>query len=164
MAFAQEIQWIRRFRAEYRDSAYGVSVDMVGNVYVVGWTNGTLPGQRGKGSFDAFLCKYDSNGKEIWTRRFGMKRDDFAYGVSVDMAGNVYVVGSTSGALPGQEKAWTRQFGTRYPDYVCGVSVDKVGNVYVVGGTFETLPGQEGKGGADAFIVKFGPGPRCGLP
>jgi len=120
MAFAQEIQWIRQFGTENWDSADGVSVDMAGNVYVVGWTEGTLPGQEKAGWRDAFVRKYDSNGNEIWTRQFGTKGWDYAYSVSVDVEGNVYVVGWTRGALPGQKKV----------------------------------------GGYDAFVVKFGPGPR----
>jgi hypothetical protein len=58
MAFAQEIQWIRQFGTESDDHAYGVSVDMAGNVYVVGWTRGTLPGQKKVGGYDAFVVKF----------------------------------------------------------------------------------------------------------
>jgi hypothetical protein len=120
MAFAQEIQWIRQFGTENRDSAEGVSVDMAGNVYVVGWTWGTLPGQKEAGNGDAFVRKYDGNGNEIWTRQFGSEWDDSANGVSVDKAGNVYVVGFTGRTPPGQEKpgepeedAFIAKFGPR---------------------------------------------------
>ena len=56
-----------------------------------------------KGELDAFVRKYDGNGKEIWTRQFGTEYDDYVIGVSVDGAGNIYVVGRTYGTLPGQE-------------------------------------------------------------
>ena len=175
MAFAQEIQWIRQFGTEEEDVAYGVSVDMAGNVYVVGETGGTLPGQKKAGGHDAFVRKYDGNGNEIWTRQFGTENWDSAEGVSVDMAGNVYVVGYAGGTLPGQKEAggafvrkydsngneiWTRQFGTEWGDSAYGVSVDMAGNVYVVGYTERTLPGQKEAGWCDAFVVKFGPGPK----
>jgi hypothetical protein len=103
MASAQEIQWIRQFGTALWDSGFGVSVDGAGNVYVIGETNGTLPGQRRVGGNDAFLRKYDGSGKEIWTRQFGTKGDDSALDVSVDSAGNVYVIGKTYGTLPGQK-------------------------------------------------------------
>jgi hypothetical protein len=172
--------WTRQFGSEYEDSARRVSVDKTGNVYVVGYTCGTLPRQEGVGVYDAFLRKYDGSGKEIWTRQFGTEWSDSAWDVSVDKTGNVYVVGDTSGILPGQGRArwrvtpkdfflrkydsngkeiWTRQFGTGWDDYAYGVSVDGAGNVYVVGRTEGTFPGQEGVGW-DAFIVKFGPGPH----
>jgi hypothetical protein len=167
--------WTRQFGTEGDDAA--LAMDMAGNVYVVGRTEGTFPGQRGAGKEDAFVCKYDGNGNEIWTRQFGTEGTDYAWGVSVDMVGNVYVVGLTGGTFPGQRGAgkedafirkfdgggneiWTRQFGTEYDDIAFDVSVDDVGNIYVVGWTYGTLPGQKGAGGADAFIIKFWPGPK----
>ncbi|GAI17324.1 unnamed protein product, partial [marine sediment metagenome] len=42
------------------------------------------------------------SGSEIWTKQFGTSTYDEAYDVAVDTFDNVYVVGQTYGALPGQ--------------------------------------------------------------
>ena len=98
------IIWTRQFGSTTDDGAGGVAVDSTG-VYVVGRTNGALPGQTSAGAclcpvYDAFVRKYDANGTEQWTRQFGSAGDDEAHGVAVDSTG-VYVVGRTNGALPG---------------------------------------------------------------
>ena len=51
-----------------------------------------------------FVRKYDTDGKELWTRQFGSTSYDYGYGVAVDGSG-VYVAGYTTGALPGQTSA-----------------------------------------------------------
>ena len=51
------------------DYATGVAIDGASNVYVVGdIQQGALPGQTSLGAADAYLRKYDGQGKEIWTR------------------------------------------------------------------------------------------------
>ena len=97
--------WTRQFGAWERDIAWGVAVDRVGSAYVVGQTEGILPGQHSSGGWDAFIRKYDSSGTELWTRQFGGGGADIASGVAVDPAGGIYVVGTTSSALPGQATA-----------------------------------------------------------
>lgn len=44
-AAAQSIIWARQFGSASSDPAAGVAVDASGNSYVVGWTDGALPGQ-----------------------------------------------------------------------------------------------------------------------
>jgi VCBS repeat-containing protein len=90
---------------------------------------------------------------------------------AADSDGNVYVTGTTDGALPGQTPAggldafvskydadgtevWTRQFGTSKSDEAYGISVDASG-VYVVGITSGTFPGQSNQGGNDGFVRKY---------
>ncbi len=166
------ILWTRQFGNSTGDVAYSVAADGLGNVYVAGHTQGTLPGQTSAGSSDAFVRKYDATGNELWARQFGSSSGDIAYGVAVDGLGNVYVAGVTPGTMPGQTLAggddafarkydatgnelWTRQFGSSSSDYAYGVAVDGLGNVYVAGFTDGTLPGQISSGGSDAFVVKF---------
>lgn len=172
--FAQEVLWVRQFGSEEVEYAFGVAVDAAGNVYVVGLTNGTLPGQTNAGSVDAFVRKYDAVGNEVWTRQFGSSALDFAQGVAVDTAGNVYVAGRTAGGLTdqpntGKEDAfvrkydasgnelWTRQFGSTNEDRVLGAATDSTGNVYLVGVTQGSLPGQSSASPSidDAFVRKY---------
>jgi len=164
--------WTRQFGTFTTDSAYGVTVDTSGNVYVAGTTGGALPEQSSSGGWDAFVRKYDGSGNEIWTRQFGSSATDFAESVAVDASDNVYVAGETWGALPGQTSSgyedafvrkydgsgnelWTRQFGTSTSDVARGVVVDTSDNVYVAGYTFGALPGQSYAGEGDVLLVKF---------
>jgi hypothetical protein len=134
--------WTPQFGSTSIDEATGISADGTG-VYVAGETDGTLPGQTSAGSADAFVCKYDHSGVELWTRQFGTTSTDFAYGISADPTG-VYVVGYTDGILPGQISAgaidvfvrkydhsrvemWTRQFGSASSEFAYGISVDATG-------------------------------------
>jgi autotransporter-associated beta strand protein len=160
--------WTRQFGTSGAAVA-GVAVDASG-VYVVGDTRGTLPGQTSAGGQDAFVRRYDADGNELWTRQFGTRGADVAFGVAVDASG-VYVAGFTEGTLPGQTSAgfidafvrkyaadgnelWTRQFGTGGVDRAVGVAVDASG-VYVAGFTEGTLPGQASAGGFDAFVRRY---------
>ncbi|MBI4330326.1 MAG: SBBP repeat-containing protein, partial [Chloroflexi bacterium] len=105
-----------------------------------------------------------------WVRQFGTTGVDYAYGVAVDGAGNVYVAGYTDGNLSGQNaggadafvrkydasgsEQWTRQFGTSSADVATAVAVDGAGNFYVSGYTQGDLSGQNA-GGLDAFVRKY---------
>lgn len=164
--------WVRHFYSGSADSAWSLSVDQYGNVYVAGWTGGALSGQTSWGGTDALLCKYDSSGRELWTRQFGTIGTDCARGVAVDGRGDAFVVGWTTGVLPGQSyygaddvfirkydasgnELWTRQFGTRASDSGNCVGVDRSGNAFVAGSTHGTFPGNDASGSDDAFIRKY---------
>jgi hypothetical protein len=157
--------WTRQFGTSLEDNVFRVSADSSG-IYVVGWTRGTFEGETNEGGFDMFIRKYNSDGDEIWTRQFGTSEEfESANDVFADSSG-VYVVGDTSGALPGQtaegftdafirkynsdgDEIWTRQFGTSNPEVANGVSADSSG-VYVVG-----LQHDNDIGFGDAFIRKY---------
>ena len=94
--------WTRQFGTADIDFAYDVTIDGSGQVYVVGATSGTLPGQTSYGFIDAFVRKYDPNGAELWTRQTGSQGPDEFHAVAVDGAGNAHVVGDAFGAMPGQ--------------------------------------------------------------
>jgi hypothetical protein len=172
-AAAQSVLWARQFGSRGSDRAESVAVDAKGNAYVVGWTDGALPGQTSSGGVDAWVRKYDSAGTVLWTRQFGTGSFAAALGVAVDGSG-VYVAGVTDNALPGQTNGggflddafvrkydstgavvWTRQFGTADNDAAGAVAVDGSGNVYVAGNTQGTFPGQLSSGATDAFLQAF---------
>lgn len=102
-AWGETTEWTRQFGSASTDVARAISVDPSG-VYVVGTTDGALPGQTSAGSADAFVREYDASGNEVWTRQFGSANLDRIFGISVD-AGGVYVAGFTGGALSGQTSA-----------------------------------------------------------
>jgi hypothetical protein len=107
-----------------------------------------------------------------WVRQFGSAFPVAARGRAVDAAGNIYLAGYLSGALPNQtstggedgfvrkldaagNEVWTRQFGTSADDEVYRVVGDGSG-IYIVGQTGGTLPSQVSAGGtSDAFVRKY---------
>lgn len=85
----------------------GMAVDGSGNVYVVGDFRGTL--QFGDVTLtavvgpsirdDIFLVKFDPMGQPIWAKSFGDGSAQEARGVAVDGAGNVVIIGRSSGTI-----------------------------------------------------------------
>ncbi|MFQ5511713.1 MAG: Ig-like domain-containing protein [Candidatus Krumholzibacteriia bacterium] len=163
------VVWTRQYGTPGIDEAFAVSVDATG-IYVVGRTDGVLPGQSGAGAGDAYIRKYDTDGSELWTRQFGSSGSDDAFGIHADGSG-AYIAGRTSGVLAGQVGAggtdafvrrydlggnvvWTRQFGTSLGDEACGVSVSAQG-VCVSGFTAGGLPGHISAGSNDPFLVVY---------
>jgi len=176
--------WTRQFGSQDGDSATGVGVDDAGNIYVVGYTHGALPGQNHSGKSDAYVRKYDGDGNELWTRQFGSRGLDDAYGVAIDEAGNIYVAGTTRLSLPGQSnmepvvggsdvfirkydsdghEVWTNQVGTRKGDVVAGLVVDGAGSLYVVGSTDGAFAGQTNSGSYDTFVLKMPDAPLLAM-
>ncbi len=97
-----EKQWIRQLGTNiYSDTAYGVSTDSTGNIYITGHTNGQLDGNTNAGSDDIFLVKYNSSGEKQWTRQMSSSGSDYAVAVSAVDAGSIYVSGGTGGAFDG---------------------------------------------------------------
>jgi hypothetical protein len=162
-------QWTRQFGTSDHDASADVSADGLGNVFISGTTTGTL-GEYHFGDDDAFVAKYDAAGTLQWTRQFGTSDRDASIDVSADGLGNVYISGTTTGALGeyhfGDDDAfvakydaagtlqWTRQFGTSELDRSNGVAADGLGNVYISGQTGGSLEGTNA-GGLDAFISMY---------
>src|SRR5690606_8652540 len=83
------LQWKRQLGTPVDDRAHGVAVDGAGGVYIAGRTEGSLGGPSA-GNRDAFLAKYDAAGALQWTRQLGTSAGEYADGVAVDGAGDVY--------------------------------------------------------------------------
>ena len=98
-------QWTRQFGiSQSTVQANGVAVDGTG-VYVAGYVDccgASLVQGQPSGGTDAFVRKYDLDGKELWTRQFGSIDIDRAAAIAVDITG-VYVAGTTQGALAGPQ-------------------------------------------------------------
>ena len=166
--------WTRQFGSASSDSAGGVTVDRNSRIYVAGSTSGRLPRQPDWGGSDAFLRRFEPNGRAVWTRQFGSGRNDHGRGAAVDGSGRVYVVGETAGRLPYQTNkggsdaflrgfdprgrtVWTRQFGSSGNERRLDVAVDRHGAIYAAGRTTGVFAGQTGAGGLDGFVLKYSP-------
>jgi hypothetical protein len=162
--------WARRVGGTDLDQAEGIAVDGGGNVYVVGRFEGTSDFNPGLGidnlvsggDEDAFVLKLDPAGNFAWARRVGGLEDDRAFGVALDGAANVYVIGGfrhtvdfdpgpgvaeltvTGGVLFGIDAfilklssagvfTWVRQVGGTSSDEALAIAVDAAGTSYVTG-------------------------------
>ena len=63
--------WTKQFGTSSDDAGLAAATDASGNIYVTGWTNGSLDGNTNQGSGDVFLTKYDINGAKLWTKLLG---------------------------------------------------------------------------------------------
>src|SRR5258708_4266370 len=158
------------------DSAAGVAVDSLGNVYVAGTTSSAnLPVSPGAlqltnqgGDSDGFVIKLSPAGSLVYSTYVGGKGRDAIYGLGVDRLGNAYVTGftdsknfpTTEGAVAGKDSYFTAKLNATGSQLVystrkiggSAIAVDASGNAYVAGGTvekdFPTTPG--------AFQTTFG--------
>lgn len=169
---AGQTQWTRELGTASHDYATGIRADASGNIYVTGATDGSLDGNTSAGGGDLFVVKYDAAGQKQWTKQFGTGTDEESLGLAVDGSGNIYVTGTTDGALDENthvgaldmivikvdgagQKQWTRQLGTTADDTSTGVTTDKDGNVYLSGWTDGALDGNRSAGDTDIVVVKL---------
>ncbi|TWT31024.1 Beta-propeller repeat protein [Posidoniimonas corsicana] len=165
-----KLLWTEQIGLSRIDQSFGVSSDGLGNVYISGFTFGSLGGANA-GQTDAFVSKYDASGNRLWVQQLGTVGLDESNSVSVDGLGNVYISGSTEGDLGGMHAGgtrdvflskldqagnllWTRQLGTSRLDVNGGVSADRFGNVYLSGHTSGDLANANA-GPSDAFLAKY---------
>lgn len=169
-------QYIKQLHAPSAETdASAVAVDASDNVYVAGYTYGSLDGNTLTGAADLILTKYDNSGSKLYTIQFGAAgAGTVAHSVAIDSArGFVYVVGDTDGGLNGNTLTGTRDaFLAQYTtagilNYVRqlgaattlttgqAVAVDSSGNVYVAGYTEGGLNGNTLTGTRDAFLAQY---------
>jgi uncharacterized delta-60 repeat protein len=140
---AGQQQWVARYDgpASSDDKANAIAIDKTGNVYVAGYSNGSV-------GYDYATIKYNAVGEQQWARRYDGPghSDDTASAIVVDGLGNVYVTGSSRGSnfdydyatikynSAGQQQ-WVRRYDgpVNNDDVANSIAVDGSGNVYVTG-------------------------------
>ncbi|MCP4752349.1 MAG: hypothetical protein GY866_15760, partial [Proteobacteria bacterium] len=93
--------WKKSIATSADDFGEGIALDKDGNICVAGSTSGNLDGNTNAGGSDVFLVKYDSGGNWLWSRLIGTGSRDSSADVTIDVSGNIYVTGTTYGALDG---------------------------------------------------------------
>jgi len=173
-------QWSLISGTTESDFAEDIAATGTGNLYVTGYTYGTLSGQVSAGEVDIILMKYDSSGDLQWQKQIGTAQSDFGAGIAVDGSENVYLAGHTYGSLQGTNVGskdlvlmkfnaagitqWIRQLGNNEGadatladgTYAVDLAIDSSGGVYVAGFTTSELDGNTSSGETDAFITKYG--------
>jgi uncharacterized delta-60 repeat protein len=158
-------KWVARYNGliNSSDEAHAITLDGSGNIYVTGWSYGSISGPPG---VDYATIKYDPNGNQKWVSRYNGSGNttDQASAIAVTASGNVCVTGVSNGSGTGQDYA-TAQYDpngaqnwvTRYDgpgndsDYANAIAIDSSGNVYVTG----LSPGSGT--GKDYATIKYDP-------
>jgi hypothetical protein len=151
-----------------QDFAYAIDLDSKGNIYVAGGTTSTqFPATTGayqgvlKGACDAFLSKFDANGKLNFSTLLGGSGGEKGFALAADDAENAYIAGwtksqdfpVTSGAIgkkingsmdifltklktgPNESPSFSTYIGGSGSQYPNAIDIDQQGNTYLTGET-----------------------------
>lgn len=99
------LSWAKAMGGTSFNSASSLKVDASGNVFTVGYFNGTTDFDPGTGTFnlisagfsDVFISKLDAAGNFLWAKQLGGANYDYANSVAIDASGNVYTTGYFQG-------------------------------------------------------------------
>jgi hypothetical protein len=98
--------WSYQYGTTTNDVAYGVAVDAENNLYITGITGYPggpgLDGQTYLGGSDIFLTRLSPDGQKLFTRQVGTAAQDWAYGITIDPSGAIYLAGATEGVMGDQ--------------------------------------------------------------
>ena len=136
--------WLRRYKGPDGgyDEAYALALDAVGNIYVTGYSYGSVTGP------DYATIKYYPNGDTAWIRRYDgpASGDDKAKAIAVNDSGYIYVTGYSDSTGSFQDyttikydsvgnEIWVRRYNgpNNGTDQANDLTIDGSGNVYVTG-------------------------------
>jgi Ca2+-binding RTX toxin-like protein len=143
-------EWVVQFGTSEVDSVYfgGMEIDAQNNIFLAGFTSGNLEGANtNKGSFDAWIARYNTAGQRIWLKQFGTAQLDYATDITVDSQGNIFVTGFTEGSLGATNKGSTDGWVAK---------LDMNGNFINFNGGVVTPSVLNGQGGKKNFTVNRG--------
>jgi len=160
-------QWFTYAGGGNSDIANGIAVDNNSNVYLTGNFTGTLtffvtPNASLSNIYSnrIFVAKYDGTGKLLWDVSDGSSSNVTSNGISLDAAGNAYIIGSFECRMNSYADQygqgtfnsvgawdifvaeyngisgvwnWSRQIGGHDDNVGYGISVDAAGDVYTAG-------------------------------
>lgn len=145
---AGDLLWTKFYGGNpgYDDFARSLKVDAAGNVYVAGYSWGV-------GTFANYATvKYNSNGDQVWAKRFSGGNGEILNEVEVDANGNVYVTGYSNRTSAGGsedivtikynsagDQLWLNRFNssTDDSDEGYGLEITSAGDVLVLGETYD---------------------------
>jgi hypothetical protein len=177
--------WNLHFGDPNVQAATRAVADASGNVYVVGYFNGTLNFGGGNlvsaGSNDVFVAKYGSNGNHLWSKRFGDAGTQFGNAAAIDGSGNLVIGAQFTGALdfnpntilmsaggydiavakfdPNGALLWAQRYGDASNQVLTDLAIDKNDNIALAGyfgGTVQFgVLSLTSAGGNDILVAKL---------
>jgi len=131
-------QWNQTWGEHGDEEVMDLVVDSLNNIYLAGSID-ILPG------FTKFLLvKFDNQGNYQWNTTWGGSFGDGCFGIALDSAEYIYLVGSTHSFTATQEICivkfnslgqyqWNRTWGGGYGDAGYDIKIDSSDNIYVTG-------------------------------
>ncbi len=124
------------------DYAWRITVDALGEASVIGFTSSTdfpvvnaLQPKYGGGNTDAFVSKFDPIGRPEYSTYLGGKGDEYGYAINADMAGNVWVGGSTSSRDYPLVRAFQKEYaGGPFDAFLTKISISPAQSIEVLAG------------------------------
>lgn len=118
------VLWTKQFGGRSADVANAVAVTSDDAIVVVGVQGNATIGPGATGD-DASVLVLDDGGSELFKTTIATALEDKAYGVAADGRGGFYVVGATSGTLPGLplrqgQSAFVRKYNRMGMGYAAG--------------------------------------------
>jgi len=97
--------WAKQIGSATEEVPFGIDVDASGNVYSIGWFNGTTDFDPGATTYtltaslkDQFILKLDAAGNFVWARQFGAPTASVhPISIALDNSGDVYTTGNFDG-------------------------------------------------------------------
>ena len=143
-----------------------------GGYVVVGTTSGSIGDGVTRGEQDAFLARFDSQGKMVWSRTIGAGSDAEGLAIAVSDTGQIAITGKTAddlvtNAIGGGDdtfvtlydgdgiEQWTRQRAGTFNDQGNTIAFTADGSIVVGGTTSSTMTNDALAGGSDSFIEKL---------
>ncbi|MDM0116386.1 SBBP repeat-containing protein [Variovorax sp. J22R133] len=107
------LQWAHNLSSQtlsgpryFDEEAFGITTDAAGSAaFITGYTNGVMPGETSKGDEDMFAARFEADGTRTWIRQYGAGlpatgvRNDRAFGIAMDLHGDLFIAGSTIGTF-----------------------------------------------------------------
>ncbi len=163
--------WTRQIGTSKSEQGRAIYIDSNDNIYITGYTNGSLEGNITSGKYDIFVIKLDVEGNILFQKQLGTNNDDFSNGIYVD-ENNIYLTGQTTGAFENQTQSGsgdlfllklnltdeiitTTQLGSTKEDYATFLDLDSNKNIFISAWSYGDISEFTNKGEKDIFVFKF---------
>lgn len=148
-------EYVKQFGSAGYDGCNAVTGDTQDNLYIVGSTFGIL-GTENKGLMDIYTGIFSEKDMQIKFSQFGSEGFDVPTSILADDKNNIYVGGTTSGNLAGQQMGegdcfltkltnegtlvWNKQFGTDKHDGIKGLAFNPKNSDHILVSGLQNLP------------------------
>ena len=175
------LQWAKQLKGTNNEIGTSIAVDASGNVYTIGYFDGTTDFDPGStisnlttaGYDDIFVSKLDASGNYVWAKKFGSTGFDDGQSITVDASG-VYITGTFTGTVnfgtgnltsAGNNDifvvkltttgttSWAKRIGGTLIDNATSLKLDGSANVIITGTFAGTVDFNPGAGTANLVSV-----------